>query len=356
MGRSGRWRRRSLFRASVLAVLATTAGRALAQPSFDASALRHYPLKEVTADFALTYIVKLGPQGRGPYLQALATLDPRLRTLILLETLRRWFGRGRDGLHTYFFLHAGDVAPEVLMALRDAHLDREADVMAEALAVFGPVYPAEYAVRRKLFGYDTSPDLNAFDLRLMPIALRFGDRAALARAIEAYVRRMPWLLDRMEQHRPQVPEETRLNWLQLQLARHVDLVGPVAAMTAGFLALPPDYRPILVLGLFEWEFSNGGVHQFFFNSAGNLAPEVLEALEALSLPRQAAAMRKALAMFAEPYERDTGKRRARYFPPGTRPWDKRLESFTYEIEAVEGEPFFTQALLDFARYRDLIPR
>lgn len=340
----------------MLAVLVATAGRALSQTPFNASELRHYPLQEVTADFALTYIVKLGPDGRGPYLQALATLDPRLRPLILLETMRRWFGRGRDGLHTYFFLHAGDVAPEVLTALREAGLDREAAVMAEALAVFGPVYPADYNVRRKLFGYDSSPDLNAFDLRLMPIARSFGDRAALAKAIEAYIRRTPWLLDRMEQHRPQVPEENRLNWLQLQLTRYVDVFGPVAAISAGLQALPPDYRLILVLGLFEWEFSNGGVHQFFFNSAGNLAPEVLEAFEALNLPRQAAVMRRALAMFAAPYERDTATRRARYFPSGTKPWDKRLEAFTYEIEAVDGEPFFSQALLDFARYRDLIPR
>src|SRR5690242_12874721 len=112
MGHPGRWRRRGLFQASVFAVLAATAGRAQSQSPFDASALRHYPLQEVTADFALTYIVKLGPEGRGPYLQALATIDARLRTLILLETMRRWFGRGSNGLHTYFFLHAGDVAPE----------------------------------------------------------------------------------------------------------------------------------------------------------------------------------------------------------------------------------------------------
>lgn len=34
----------------------------------------------------------------------------------------------------------------------------------------------DHNTRRKLFGYSSSPDLNAFDLRLMPIAQRFGNR------------------------------------------------------------------------------------------------------------------------------------------------------------------------------------
>lgn len=337
-------------------LLGALAGPAMAQTPFNASELRHYPLQEVTADFAMRYVVRLGPGGRAPYFQALAEADARLRPLLLLETMRTWLGRGDDGLHTFFFLNAGDVAPEILTALREAGLDREADLMAQALAVFGPVYPVDYDVRRKLFGYDSSSQLNDFDRRLMAVSRRFGDRAAFAQAIEAYVRRTPWLLERLEQHRSKVPEERRLRWLQGQLSRHVDLYGPVILMIADFFALPADYRPILALGLFQMEFSNGGVHQFFYNSAGNLAPEVVAALVALGLPRQTGLMRKALAMFASPYDRDTERRRARYFEAGTTPWDKQLQAITYEIEAVDGEPFFGQAVLDYARARDLLPR
>jgi hypothetical protein len=348
--------RGGLLFAAVLVLFVTFAGRAVSQTPLDAGELRHYPLREVTADFALRYIVQLGPGGREPYLQALAQADARLRTLIVLETLRRWLGV--QGLHTYFFLHAGDIAPDVLAALRDAQLDHKADIMAEALEVFGPVYPVDHKVRKQLFGYNTSPDINDFDRRLMPITLRFGDRHSMADAIEAYVRRAPWLLDRMEQHRAEMPAENRLRWLQAQLSRHVDISGSVATMQAGLAALPADYRPILVLGLFQLEFGNGGVRQFFFNSAGNLAPEGLAAFEALNLTKHAAVMRKALGMFAEPYERETQTRRVKYFyfSRGTGPWGQELQRHTSEIEAIRDEPYFNAAVLEFARSRDLIPR
>jgi hypothetical protein len=347
--------RGGLLFAAVLACFVAIAGRATAQTPFNAGELRHYPLREVTADFALRYVVKLGPGEREQYLQALAQADVRLRTLIVLETLRRWLGV--QGLHTYFFLHAGDIAPEVLAALRDAQLDHEADIMAEALAVFGPVYPMDYKVRQQLFGYHTSPDINDFDRRLMPITLRFGDRHSMADAIEAYVRRTPWLLDRMEQHRAEVPAETRLRWLQKQLSRHVDSInGLFAPMQAGLAALPADYQLILVLGLFQRQFGKGGVRLFFFNSAGNLAPEVLAAFEALNLTKHATVMRNALAMFAEPYERNWHSRRLEYFRRGTLSWNQALQRHTSEIEAIRDEPHFNAAVLEFARSRDLIPR
>lgn len=166
----------------------------MAQTPFSSAELRHHPLQEVTAAFALPHIVKLGPRGRAPYLEALAQADARLRPLVLLETCRRWLGRGDDGLYT------------------------------------------------------------------------------------------------------------------------------------------------------------------FYNTAGDLAPEVVAAFEALGLPQLAAVVRKALGMFAEPYERDNAKRRTKYFAPGTRSWDEQLEAFTYEIEAIRGEPYFGEAVLEFARSRDLIPR
>jgi hypothetical protein len=184
----------------------------------------------------------------------------------------------------------------------------------------------DYKVRQQLFGYHTSPDINDFDRRLMPITLRFGDRHSMADAIEAYVRRTPWLLDRMEQHRAEVPAETRLRWLQKQLSRHVDSInGLFAPMQAGLAALPADYQLILVLGLFQRQFGKGGVRLFFFNSAGNLAPEVLAAFEALNLTKHATVMRNALAMFAEPYERNW-PRRFSATPPRSRQSETSLIS------------------------------
>lgn len=326
----------------------------MSQTPFDARSLAQYPLQEVTADFARRCAAMLMIGGRDRYFTALEHIKPRLRTLVLLETLRG--GLGRDGLHTYLFLKGGDVAPEVLSALKEAQLDHEADILAEAIAAFGSPYPVKSDVREKLFGCCTSPEFNAFDLRLLAITERFGTTEMFANAIEAYVRRTPWVLERMEQHRGAIDEETRLRWLQLELTRHVDIYAPVERLHSELAALPPDYRLIFVLGIFEREFDKGGMRQFFFNPTGALAPELVEALETLKLERQAALMRKALAVFPAPYERDTRLRRARSFAHDGDPRDKALQDLTDAMEAVKGEPFFPQAVLDFARSRDLIPR
>lgn len=326
----------------------------MSEPVFDPERLKHYPLQEVTADFARRYSVQLTVGGRPRFFKELETVEPRLRTLAMLETLRD--GLGRDGLHTFLFLNSGDIAPELVDALLDAKLHREAEILSQAIAAFGPVYPVESSVREKLFGYHTSPNLNALDLRLMLITNQFGDSESFAATIESYVRHTPDVLALMEAHRAKVEERTRLHWLQLELTRYVDVYGAVDKMQEQLAKLPPDYRLVLVLGVYGVEFFNGSVHQFFYNQAGVLAPEVVEAFETLKLPRQAAVMRKAIAMFDEPYERDTEKRRARYFSRGFGDWDKELDRKTYEIEGVEGEPFFVQAVEDFASERGILPR
>jgi hypothetical protein len=90
-------------------------------------------------------------------------------------------------------------------------------------------------------------------------------------------------------------------------------------MDGDLARLPEDYRVILLMGLFEVEFGNGGMHQVFFNSTGAAAPGMQAAFATLGLEGQAAVLTEALAMFAAPYERDTAKRRARYFQIGDSP-------------------------------------
>jgi hypothetical protein len=177
--------------------------------TFDTAQLRAYPLSEVIADFGRQYFITLSTQGRARYLAAIGRLDPPLRTLALLETLHQ--GMGRDGLRAFLFMAAGDVAPEMLMALREAGLERERQLLAVALALFGPSYPSDHRLREKLFGYWYGPEPNAFDLRLMAIAEAFGDKTTLEARIESFVQRSPSLRQHIARHLATIHEETRLS-------------------------------------------------------------------------------------------------------------------------------------------------
>lgn len=52
------------------------------------------------------------------------------------------------------------------------------------------------------------------------------------------------------------------------------------------------------------EVCNGGLHQFFGNSTGILAPEAVEGFMAIGQPGIAEIVSKAMAMFPSPYPRD----------------------------------------------------
>ena len=78
---------------------------------------------------------------------SLAPLDADMRTLVLLDVLRD--GLGRDGLHTFFFLSAGQHAPAIRDALQAAGLEREHALFARAMALFGPTYPVDNEARAK---------------------------------------------------------------------------------------------------------------------------------------------------------------------------------------------------------------
>ncbi len=69
---------------------------------------------------------------------------------------------------------------------------------------------------------------------------------------------------------------------------------------------------LYLLDLFNGEMLNGGVHQFFANTSGDLAQEVVVALREANLPKHADAVQKGVEMFASPYPVDR-QIRGRYF-------------------------------------------
>lgn len=83
--------------------------------------------------------------------------------------------------------------------------------------------------------------------------------------------------------------------------------GP-ALFLEQFALLP---RQVQVLYAAHWtqsEVRNGGLSQFFSNDTGVLAPEAVEAFNALGMPEAAEALRSALVFFGPAYPRDRDTR------------------------------------------------
>jgi hypothetical protein len=88
--------------------------------------------------------------------------------------------------------------------------------------------------------------------------------------------------------------------------------------------------------MFNSEFENGGIHQFFFNSSGAYAPEVYEALKTVGLTRQAALFKRGMDMFRTPFPRNRQTRASSYIG---RKDDEGFESELSELtdESYDGE-------------------
>jgi uncharacterized protein DUF4375 len=290
---------------------------------------------------------------------------------VLLDVLRD--GLGRDGLHTFFFLSAGQHAPAIRDALQAAGMQREHALFVRAMALFGPTYPADNKVREKNFGYASlDQPLNEFDHRMMEISRSFGSHEMFSKAIVGYVERTAPLWQRIESQRSRLGEVGRLRYLNQALTGKIDIWDkPDAEVAAQLAALTKEQRTLFAMEIFNTEFENGGVHQFFFNSSGAVAPEVYDAFLELGLDRQAAIFKRALELFQKGYPRDMGRRRAKYFDHGDwNDWDKQLSDLTddfYALDggptvvrlggntAIEGGPGIWSAMATYAREKKMLP-
>lgn len=136
-------------------------------------------------------------------------------------------------------------------------------------------------------------------------------------------------------------------------------------------SLSKQQRALAVMIAFNYEFRNGGVDQFFYNSEGALAPDVLDAMIELGVEEQAAIFKRGLDLFSKPYLRDTERRRQAYFHNDAwKDWRKKLSALTDEFYAlngglsfhrirgstvVEGGPGIDFAMLKYARQHKLLP-
>ena len=301
--------------------------------------IQHVAFSDLISEIIGRYSVRASLDAPEKLNASIAGLDADTRTLVLLDVLRD--GLGRDGLHTFFFLSAAQHAPAVRDALAAAGLKREHELFVQAMALFGPDYPLDNDKRVERFSYSSlDTPLNDFDERMLAIAHSFGGREAFAKVMVGFVERTPALWQRIEGERARLGATARLRYLNQALLDRLQMWGkPDVEAAPALAALPLEQRTLAALSVFNAEFENGGVHQFFYNSSGVIAPEVHAALLEIGLGRQAAIFKKGLDMLPGTYIRDTEKRRDKFFShSGWSPWDEKLQKLTDEFYDLDGGP------------------
>jgi len=90
--------------------------------------------------------------------------------------------------------------------------------------------------------------------------------------------------------------------------RSVSIYDGSEAFLEQFACLRPEVGHLLAAHWCQSEVRNGGLHQFFMNGTGVLAPEAAAGFEAIGIPEWAAILVEAMDWFGAPYPRDKNER------------------------------------------------
>lgn len=85
--------------------------------------------------------------------------------------------------------------------------------------------------------------------------------------------------------------------------------GPITFLN-GFSQVLPAQGYLFASFWLDAEVCNGGLHQFFLNPTGVLAPEAVKGLRFLEIPDGATLVESAMSRFESPYPREEAKRKA----------------------------------------------
>ncbi len=310
---------------------------------------------------------KLIVDGTDAYRAAIEINPEPIRTLRYLVELMASTGYIDDpngvGLHTFFSMQTGALAPEIVRSLRHAGFTHRADVFQQAIELFGPAYPVDNKRRGRSFAYHfldptepTTLDVQApptpVDLKLRELGPIFGTNADLKRDITAYVASHPTLITELNQRRDALDPSTRFDFLARQLLVRLDGFAEPDAIERHLATLLQPHRTAVLLALFMGEINNGGMHQFFSNSSGAYAPHVVVELRSLGLDKEADAVAKGLAMFPKPYLVSTTPRRVAHFQRDWNEWDDRLSDLTDDVDIAA----IAARVIDFADREQILPR
>lgn len=106
------------------------------------------------------------------------------------------------------------------------------------------------------------------------------------------------LIEKLKQHpdlmdRALAAEAALLGIIQPRRIVHRHLEAP------GYANSPAPVRHLWALELLGMELVNGGIHQYFFNSSGDLWPDAMEGLEQAGYARSVSAFKRAVAIFGQ---------------------------------------------------------
>ena len=94
-------------------------------------------------------------------------------------------------------------------------------------------------------------------------------------------------------------------------SQHISIYDSPEVFLTEYGAAEPVHQTVFAACRFQGEILNGGLAQFFGNSTGVLAPEAVQALEVLGMPRLAKKLREAMDWFGSPYPRERELRQAK---------------------------------------------
>jgi hypothetical protein len=110
----------------------------------------------------------------------------------------------------------------------------------------------------------------------------------------------------------QEPEPGEVYWQAIEpIWDSIGIYAGPQEFLQGYERVDPALGHLLAVHLCTFEVTNGGLHQYFHNSTGVLAPEAVVGFRAIGLPECAALVEEAMAFFGDPYPREQEARIAR---------------------------------------------
>ncbi len=326
--------RRVLAQLLLAALPLLPAGAARAVP-FDAARLATIPMLDVirlaTAGDQVLWLVDAAHKREA--LAQLDTLPASVRTLVWLAVIEGKLVEPSAG-EPPAIVFAGQFKARMAQAMEEAGLAGKAALFRGATAA-----TPEPAL--------DDPRNDRPMPRLVPLGAAFGDKGAFDRDMLAFIAAHPDAARWCDERRATLTDEERLLALTSGLV-HSDGFGTAAGMTDW----PAPFRTIALADMYAGEVDNGGVHQYFLNSSGNIAPEAVEAMAALGLPKQAAVIRRGMGFFPLPYPSDKAERFRSFDHDGTTDWDDRLNALTDDADDGTLNP----AMIAYAKREATLPR
>jgi hypothetical protein len=312
----------------------------------DVTRLKAIPIMEVANNSLGRLAIRVTLDSlRAETLSEINALPVELEQLVWLLLLNNSWGK--YGLHTFLSGSGGDFAPQVLASLTEAGMGGRAEIFAQAMQVFGVPYPTEEEERKPYFGWrrpGCDNPLRSSDYELFRLSTAFGTEEEYQKEIETFICRTPELEAWVRAERPKLRKDDRLRWLTRAL------LDMPPRDREELNAWPRPYRILWLYEIFIREVMNGCVHQYFYNSAGDFAPEMVEALYDIGVVEEAEGLQSGIDMFDSPYPRDTQERREGYFHNHDwNAWDEKLSMLPID------EGIIAEAVLEFAELEGILP-